>query len=260
MNALALALMQRAPVVMLVSLRVGLVLALMPAPFGDVAPVRIRAALGFLLSMTLCIAAFPQFPALGYDTAALIEGLTTELVIGAVMGLTVRVTLAASEIAGTVAGHAIGLGFASTIDPTFGDEGVPTTTLFNGLSVITFFSVGGHYLVFQALLASLDVAPPGLCLPALHSTEIIAIGGRMVAQGLRIASPVVATMFIVQIGTALVARSAPRVQIFALSFGITLSVGSLILIAAAPQFARSITASLAPLLPTLIGVLHGGGP
>jgi len=247
MNALALALMQRAPVVMLVSLRVGLVLALMPAPFGDVAPVRIRAALGFLLSMTLCIAAFPQFPALGYDTAA-------------VMGLTVRVTLAASEIAGTVAGHAIGLGFASTIDPTFGDEGVPTTTLFNGLSVITFFSVGGHYLVFQALLASLDVAPPGLCLPALHSTEIIAIGGRMVAQGLRIASPVVATMFIVQIGTALVARSAPRVQIFALSFGITLSVGSLILIAAAPQFARSITASLAPLLPTLIGVLQGGGP
>jgi len=242
-----------------VSMRVALVLALLPAPFGETAPTRIRAALGFLIAMVLCIAFFPRFPDLDVSFAGVLAAAVTELVIGAVMGLTVRVTLAASEIAGSVVGNAVGLGFAASIDPTFGDEGVPTTMLFSGLCTLTFFGLDGHHLVFEALLASLETARPGLALPELRAAEIMNVGGRMVAHGLRIASPVVATMFIVQVGTALVARSAPRVQIFALSFGVTISVGALILVAAAPQMARSIAASMSGLLPTLISVLHGGG-
>lgn len=260
MNAIVLELLRLAPFVALVSLRVALVLALMPAPFGDLAPVRIRAALSFLLALVLCIPHLSRAPLLSVEPGPLLVSAVTELFVGAVIGLTVRVTLAAAEIAGTVAGNAMGLGFAGSIDPVFGQESLPTTTVMNSLGVLTFFALRGHHAVFEALFASLSLVPAGEPLAAIQSDELTALGANMVAQGLRIASPVVATMFIVQLGTALVARAAPRVQIFALSFGVTVSVGALVLVASAPQVAGAISTTVSGLMPAFTRVLRGGGP
>jgi flagellar biosynthetic protein FliR len=132
--------------------------------------------------------------------------------------------------------------------------------LMNSLGVLTFFALRGHHSLFEALYASLTLVPAGEALSSIQANELTALGASMVAQGLRIASPVVATMFIVQLGTALVARAAPKVQIFALSFGVLVSVGSLVLVASAPQVAGAISASTSSLLPTLTRVLRGGAP
>jgi flagellar biosynthetic protein FliR len=102
--------------------------------------------------------------------------------------------------------------------------------------------------------------PAGEALSAIQANELTQLGANMVAQGLRIAAPVVATLFIVQLGTALVARAAPRVQIFALSFGVTVSVGALVLVTSAPQVASAISTATSSLLPMLTRVLRGGGP
>ncbi len=260
MNAIVLELMRLAPFVALVSLRVALVMALMPAPFGDLAPMRIRAVLSFLLALVLCLPHMSRAPLLEIAPGPLLVAAVTELFVGAVIGLTVRVTLAAAEVAGTVAGNAMGLGFAGSIDPVFGQESLPTTTLMNSLGVLIFFAMRGHHAVFEALFASLTLVPAGEALRAIRTTELTTLGANVVAQGLRIASPVVATMFIVQLGTALVARAAPRVQIFALSFGVTVSVGALVLVSSAPQVASSISASVAGLMPMLTRVLRGAGP
>lgn len=260
MNAIVLELLRIAPFIALVSMRVAFVLALMPAPFGEVAPVRIRAVLSFLLAMVLCIPHISRAPLLVMEPGPLLVAAITELFVGSVIGLTVRVTLAAAEIAGTVAGNAMGLGFAASIDPLFGSEAVPTTSIMNSLGVLTFFALHGHHAVFEALYVSLTLLPAGEPLHHVNSPELLSLGGNMVAQGLRIASPVVATMFIVQLGTALVARAAPRVQIFALSFGVLVSVGALVLVASAPQVAGAISTSVSGLLPTLTSVLRGGGP
>jgi flagellar biosynthesis protein FliR len=259
-NTILIELMRLAPFVALVSLRVALVLALMPAPFGDLTPMRIRAVLSFLLALVLCLPHIARAPLLAIAPGPLLVAAVTELFVGAVIGLTVRVTLAAAEIAGTVAGNAMGLGFAGSIDPLFGQDSLPTTTLMNSLGVLIFFALRGHHAVFEALFASLTLVPAGDALHAIQSSELTTLGTNVVAQGLRIASPVVATMFIVQLGTALVARAAPRVQIFALSFGVTVSVGALVLVSSAPQVASSISASVSGLLPSLTRVLRGAGP
>lgn len=260
MNVILIELMRLLPFVALVSLRVALVFALMPAPFGDLAPMRIRAVLSFLLALVLCLPHLSRAPLLVIAPGPLLVAAVTELFVGAVIGLTVRVTLAAAEIAGTVAGNAMGLGFAGSIDPLFGQDSLPTTTLMNSLGVLIFFALRGHHAVFEALFASLTLLPAGEALDAIHAHELTMLGTNVVAQGLRIASPVVATMFIVQLGTALVARAAPRVQIFALSFGVTVSVGALVLVSSAPQVASSISASVSGLLPSLTRVLRGAAP
>jgi flagellar biosynthetic protein FliR len=249
--------MRIAPFVAMVSLRVGVVLALLPAPFGELAPTRVRAALSFVLAYVLSIPTLGGAFAMSFEPPALFVSGLSELIIGAVIGLTVRVTMAAAESAGTLAGNAMGLGFASQIDPLFGSEGVPTTMITSSLAVLIFFVLHGHHVVLEALSASLTLAPCGHGFPALRLESLASIGGRIVMQGLRIAAPVVATMFIVQLGTALVARAAPRVQIFALSFGVSVSIGALVLLMSAPELAQSIAAIIGSIPNTLAQVMPG---
>ncbi len=250
--------MRLLPFLALVSLRVAVVLALLPAPFGELAPARIRAALSFVVALALTLPTLGDAHALSLEpTSLLINGLS-ELAVGTVIGLTARVTLAVAEAAGTLAGNAMGLGFANHIDPLFGGEAVPTSTLMGSLAALIFFVLRGHHVVFEALSASLSVMPCGRGFPHFAPSALVSIGARIVAQGLRIASPVVATMFVVQLGTALVARAAPRVQIFSLSFGVSVSIGAVVLLIAAPHVAQGLSNVIASLPDTLAQLLSGG--
>lgn len=230
------------PAVVLVAVRVGTALATMPAPFGELAPVRIRAVLGFMISLTMTI---PNLDAIvvpeGLDPMAYGIAAFGEFVIGSVIGLTVRVTLAAAEMAGTLVGMSMGLGFATSVDPLFGDVSLPTTHVMGALGILIFMSIQGHHVVLQALNASLLAAPVGAAWQASLSGGILGIGSQMVARGLQIASPVVASLFIVQIGAALVTKAAPRVQLFALTFAVTIGIGLVVLYASASGMAAAIT-------------------
>ncbi len=247
-----------APLIALVSLRVAVVFSLLPAPFGELAPARIRGALSFVVAFVLTLPQLPSAHTLSVEPMPLLVNALSELAVGAVIGLTARVTLAAAEAAGALAGNSMGLGFASHVDPLFGGEGVPTSTLLGSLAALIFFVLRGHHVVLEALSASLSLVPCGQGFPRFAPAALVGIGARIVAQGLRIAAPVVATMFVVQLGTALAARAAPRVQIFALSFGVSVSMGALVLWIAAPQVAQGLANVIANLPDTIALVLSGG--
>lgn len=260
MNATALMAegMRIAPFLALVSLRIAVALSLMPAPFGELAPARIRAALSFVLAFAITLPTLGGALTLPLEPGPLFISSLSETLVGSVIGLTVRVSLAAAEAAGTLAGNAMGLGFANQIDPLFHSEGVPTTSLMSSFAVMIFFVLHGHHTVIEALSASLTIAPCGGGFPTFEPTHLLMLGTRIVAQGLRIASPVVGTMFIVQLGTALVARSAPKVQVFSLTFGVSVSIGALILVVSAPQFAQGMATTIASIPDTLAMLLLGG--
>jgi flagellar biosynthesis protein FliR len=62
------------------------------------------------------------------------------------------------------------------------------------------------------------------------------------ARGLHIAAPVTATMFIVQLSTALVSRTAPRVHLFA--FSASVGAGLVVLWLAAPAICTAIAVQM----------------
>jgi len=238
----------------------GVALASLPAPFGDVAPVRSRAALAVVLAAVVVTTFGTTLPITDLGPMVIAKAALGEVLVGGVMGLTVRATLAVAETAGTLVGQASGLGFAGSVDPTLGEEVLPTTRLLSGLGAVIFFSMNGHHMVIQALAATVRAAPPGDALRLITSDGILGLGAQLVAHALRIAAPVVATMFVVQLGTALVARAAPRVQLFALSFGVAASVGFVALFVAAPTMASAISAEVGRLPDALAASLSLGTP
>ena len=232
------------PLFVLASLRVTLTLLGLPAPFGGVAPMRIRTALSVMLTIAVLVPLMGRLSPIATDPVTLARAAAYELLIGSVMGMTARVTLAASEVAGTMAGQAMGLGFATSIDPTHGESILPTTYLLGALSTLIFLAFNGHHVVIAALAESFARVPVGEALPAAVRYSALTLGGDLVARGLQIAAPVVATMFIVQLGTSFVSRTAQRVHLFAFSFSVAVAAGLLVLWVSAPSLTGAITAQV----------------
>ena len=243
------------PLFALASLRIAVVMAGMPAPFGGVAPVRVRTAISVVLSLVLCWQLYGNVPAIAIDPPKLLRAALCELVLGAVMGLTVRVTLAAAEVAGTFAGQAMGLGFATSVDPTFGEGSLPTTYLFGSLAALVFFIFNGHHVVIVALHESLIHVPIGQALPVAARFGALHLGSDLVARGLQIAAPVVSAMFIVQLATSFVSRTAQRVHLFAFFFSVTIAAGILVLYVSAPSLCTAIIVQVRHLPDALFQIL-----
>ena len=244
MHGLSASIVSALPYFLLASIRVSITFAALPAPFGSGAPATVRLLLGLLVSAILC---FPYFDArvpLSLDIVALSQWGLCELLIGGVIGMTVRVMLAAAEIAGSVIGQVIGLGFASIVDPNHGDTVLPTTSILGSLATTIFFALGGHHALLAALGQSFAVVPVAHELGAVAEFGVTQIGATMMARGMQIASPVIATMFIVQLGTALASRAAPRVPLLAFSFSVVVAAGILALFVAAPSVGTALRAEL----------------
>lgn len=230
------------PYVLLVSVRVGAAIASLPAPFGSLAPNQVRVALGLFLSIALVlphpeVADTIHLDPLWMAGAALGEGL-----VGAAIGLVARLCLAAAEAAGEVISGSMGMGFAQQFDPTLGSEASVVGRVLTQLAVLVFFAMQGHHAVIAGLARSLEAAPVGAAWNGTVMANALDLGRDLVAAGLRIASPVMGTMLIVQLGVALTARAAPRLQVFSISYAIAASVGMLILVIAAPTLAEAIAA------------------
>jgi flagellar biosynthesis protein FliR len=243
------------PLFVLASLRVALTLAGMPAPFGAVAPMRIRTALSVVLSLALCAPLLETAAPISLAPASLLSAAVCELFLGAIMGLTVRITLAACEVAGTMAGQAMGLGFATSVDPTFGEGILPTAYLLGALGTLIFFGLNGHHIVIAALAQSLTHVPIGHGLPIAGRAGVLGLGGQLVARGLQIAAPVVATMFIVQLGVSFVSRTAQRVHLFSFQFAVAIAAGMLVLWISAPAICTAIAVQVRHLPDAFLSII-----
>lgn len=246
------------PIIGLVSIRVAVAFQSLPQPFSKLSPPPFRAALSLILATTAVLPRIGTLPHFDGSPISLLQAVGGEVLVGAVIGLTVRVTLAAAEIAGTIAGFSMGLGFATSVDPNYGEQVLPPTRLLGALATLIFLILQGHHTLINALGRSLDVAPPGEVVVAAMSVGVVKVGGQMLARGLQVAGPVMATMFIVQLGTAFAAKAAPKVNLFVLVFGVASATGMLTIFVAAPSLATAISVQMRALPAALAAIL--GGP
>lgn len=239
------------PLFVLGSIRITLTFAGMPAPFSGVAPMQLRSALSVIVALIVLIPQLPTLQPVPLTPIALGKAAIFEMFIGMVLGMTVRVTMAAAEIAGTIVGQTMGLGFAGTIDPTYGEQLVPSAFILEAIAGLVFFSLGCHHVLLKGIAASFQSAPIGAPLNAAWRGSALWIGADLIARGVQIAMPVLASLYIVQVWTAFVSRAAPRVHLFAFAFSISVGAGLLLLWASAPAVCMAVIRTVQHLPDTL---------
>ena len=191
-------------------------------------PVRIRVVLGVIL--TLAIAPILPVPA----PVALASGdglvvLLQQIAIGVVLGFSLRIVFAIFEVAGQFMAMQMGLSFATMFDPINGAQ-TPVVAQFMTLSTtLILFAFNGHHLVIAALAQSFVDVPIGATITASGFAAVVNWSGIMFTTGLHIALPVTAALLATNLTIGMMSRAAPQLNIFAVGFPLTLSVGFLVL-------------------------------
>jgi flagellar biosynthesis protein FliR len=220
-----------AAVSLLVFARVGTMVMLLPG-LGELSlPVRVRLAIAMVLTAVLVplhrSGYHIEFTSFGPVIALLFE----EMLIGAVLGLTARLTVSALQVAGATIAQQIGLGFVTAVDPTQGQQSTIVANFLALLGVTMVFATDMHHLVIGAINDSYRLFQPGE-LPLLG--DVAALTTRTVAAafriGIQLAAPFLVFGLLFNLGLGVLARLMPQMQVFFVGIPLAILLGLLIML------------------------------
>jgi flagellar biosynthetic protein FliR len=211
--------------------RIGTMVMLMPGLGELMLPVRMRLTIALLLTAVL----FPLHrAAFTLDLKSLepvMIMLGQELLIGAVLGLSARLTISALQVAGAVIAQQLGLGFVTTIDPTMGQQGVILGNFLTILGITLIFATDMHHLVIAALHHSYALFHPGE-VPLVG--DIAALVTRTTAAafrvGIQLAGPFLVFGLLFNVALGILSRLMPQMQVYFIGIPLSILAGLLALL------------------------------
>jgi flagellar biosynthetic protein FliR len=157
--------------------------------------------------------------------------LIKEVIIGIVLGLAGRLTISALQMAGVVIAQELGLGFASTVDPSQQEQGVIISSFLTMAGVAMIFATDMHHLVIGALEQSYRIFTPGAALPVDDFTQLILITTAGAFKvGAQMAAPFLVFGLLFNVGLGVLARLMPQIQIFFIGLPASIMLGLLLLL------------------------------
>ncbi|TCP61183.1 flagellar biosynthetic protein FliR [Rhodovulum bhavnagarense] len=192
-----------------VFIRVGAVLALLPAFGEQTVPVRVRLALALAFAVVVAPAVSP---AIAVQPGLAPLALSVEVAAGLAMGLVLRLMILALQMAGDIAAQATSLSQmlgGTTMDP---QPAMGRLMVMAGLALATM--TGLHVRAAEAMILSYQVLPVGQLPPAAvladwGVTEI----ARAFALAVRLAMPFVAAAFLYNLGIGVINKAMPQLMV-----------------------------------------------
>ncbi len=222
------------PALVVTVARAGGFLLALPHASGTLVPRTARIVLAFTLALALVLGR-PGALAWAFARDPVHLAMTTagEFLLGLTMGAILHLALATVRLAGAVVGVEMGLSFAAVADPTSRGQATAIGALFAQIGIQLFLALGLDRVAIRALAHSTARVPLGHGWPAPRDLlDVATLASRVFEGALTLALPLMACLFALKIAMAMLARVAPRLQIFTLAFALSILTGLLVLDAA----------------------------
>lgn len=188
-------------------------------------PVRARILLAMLIALA-SQASMPAQPVIGFNDPRVWGVVIQQVGVGLSIGFVIRLVFATMELAGEVIGFQMGLNFAAFFDPSMNTQASAVARFFAYMASLLFVVLNGHLMVIMAVVRSFEAFPVDQnFLQALSLMQLYRLGGEVFASGLWIALPIVGMLMFVNLAMGIMSRVAPQINMFAVGFPVTLSVG-----------------------------------
>lgn len=211
-------------------------------------PTRVRIGLAFLIAVC-AQASLPTMPLIPLDSAAAAMAVVQQLLIGTSLGFAVRIVIGAIEFAGEIIGLQMGLNFAGFFNPMTGGEATATSRFFSTVVSWLFIVTGGHLLLIAAVVQSFQVFPVGPePFAFLRAVQPQVWGAEVFRLGLWIALPIIAMLLFTNLVLGIISRVAQQMNVFAIGFPITMSVGLVGMLLTLPLLETPFTTALEQML------------
>ncbi len=211
---------------LLVLTRVSVILFLFPIFGTQVLPGLVKAGLSLMISLGLytVVTVDPRyFP----DS---IVGFTifmvSELIIGAILGLSVRMFLSAVQLAGQLISFQMGFAMINVIDPQTGGQVSILDEIGYWMVLLIFLLLGGHHIMIYALAESFQLIDMGMIsLNKELLMKFVTLSSDIFIISLKIGAPAIVALLFVSTAFGLSAKFSPQMNILIAAFPIQIVVG-----------------------------------
>jgi flagellar biosynthetic protein FliR len=209
---------------LLASVRIVSWLAVVP-PFSSRA-VPNTAKVVLALGLAFAVAPALQDTSLPTTTPGLIGETITQVAIGAAMGFVTFLLLSVLAAAGSLIDVFGGFSLAQGFDPLGMNSNTVFGTFHQMLATMILFVTNGHMLVLGGLLSTFRFLPVGANPDTSHAMDVMLSAFRVFVTAVQIALPMIAVLFLADLGLALLTKVAPRLNainvMFPAKIGLTL--------------------------------------
>ncbi len=208
------------PVYALVLFRLGGLMMAAPLFRSRAMPAQIRVAFVAVLGvMVFPLVRGQVSPSVSLGAA--VVGGVGEVMIGAIIGLSLSIMLLGAEVGGLMVGRQAGLALANVFDPTQDQQASITGQVYTiGLTML-FLVAGGHRATLAALLDTFKMIP---LLSFQFDESFVVLLVEMLASafilGIRLAGPVLIALFLMGTALAFLSRTMPQFNILSVGFGL----------------------------------------
>ncbi len=238
------------------------ILALMasaPVFNNRASPARVRLGVGLVVTLALA-PVLPPMPAIPPGSWLGLAVIAQEIVIGLLLGFTIRLIFAAIDIAGSVISMQMSLSFALSYDPQTAGQTPVLSEFLTLFTTLIFLAMNGHLLTLQILAESFKLLPVGLSpIDAGGFAALLAWSSIIFSAGLLLALPLITTLSIANLAMGVLARVAPQLNIFAVGFPVTLLAGFALLMFSIPYIGAALEGLLDQAFQTMRSVMRAAG-
>jgi flagellar biosynthetic protein FliR len=221
----------------LLVVRYSIVFTILPGLGGGPQGLTIRIPAILVLSFaSINESALAEIPA---NIAVMLLEVCSEVFLGLAIGLIPAMLIAGIQTAGHLASTTMGLGASQLIDPTMGISVTSLSRIFGDLAILVFLITGGHLMVIHTISGLGGEIVPGAFIITDFSVDVlIQRGARIFYVGVMVSAPIIVALLLTQFVMGLISKAIPTVNIFIVSFPLTIGIGLILSILALPDMVR----------------------
>ena len=176
------------------------------------------------------------FAGLPADWGLMVQALVSELCLGGMLGLVPSMIIAGVDTAAQLSSTTMGLGASQLVDPRSGGQVSSLGRICGSLITCLFLLMGGHHVIIYAASGLGGEIIPGTYLVSESSLNLlIERSSNVFEAGVMLSAPVIVALLLTQFLMGLVSKAVTTVNIFIVSFPLTIGIGLIISIMALPE-------------------------
>lgn len=224
--------------------------------FGSGAiPTQVKLILGIILTMSVAAPFWNEQPQIDYHLWNLVLLAFKEFTVGAIIGFAGNTALWAARFAGGMIDFEMGFQAASLFDR---DSGAPTLVgeFYFMAAMMIFLLLNGHHYVIEAFYISIKAVPlTTFSVSNATTIALLKLVSSVLIIGVKIAAPILISLFCTNLALALLARIAPQTNIFMLSFQLKISVGLVMIFISVPLVIMVLKFAMSQMQSELLNIM-----
>ena len=183
---------------------------------------------GFIFVLTLTVYFYSPSEALTVPLTALefCVKMLLELGVGYAVSFIIQCFFYILLQAGSQIDNQMGLNMSENYDPSMGTSVTMTSTFFNIMFMLLFFSANGHITLLRVLLSSGKIVPFGsVVITEQVATYALDTFVSCTILSLKLALPILAASLIGQLGMGILMKVIPQINVFAINLELKIILG-----------------------------------